>query len=92
MFKIIYPPKVKKDLIEIQEFIAQYNVFYGLKVIESIMDSINLLLTFPKIWKKIDDIHYMIVENNYWYKVVYKIEKENIIIMWVFKYKNSWES
>lgn len=74
MFKIIYSPKVKNDLIKIKEYIEQDNWFYALKVIESIIDSIFLLLSFPKIWKKIDNIHYMIIENNYWYKIVYKIE------------------
>ncbi len=90
MLKILYSEQVKKDLIEITAYIGEDNMYYSFKVIESINNTINLLLTFPKIWKKIDDIHYMIIEKNYKYKIVYKIKNENIIIMWVFKYKNSW--
>lgn len=92
MFKIIYTPKVKNDLIDIQEYIAKDSVFYALNVIQKIIDTINILSTFPKIWAKIDNIHHMIIDKNYWYKIIYKISKEKIIIMWVFKYKKSWKN
>lgn len=91
MLRIIYTPQFKLDLIEINQYISSDNVYYSLKVLENISNTINLLLIFPKIWKKIDDIHYMIIEKNYKYKIVYKIKNTDIIIMWVFKYKNNWQ-
>lgn len=91
MLRIIYSPHVKQDLMEIYNYISDDNVYYSLKVLESINNTINLLLSFPKIWKKIDDIHYLIIDKNYKYKIIYKIKNNDIIIMWVFKYKNTWQ-
>ena len=91
MHKVIYTEKVKIDLIEIQDYISKDNLFYGFKVINSISNTIDLLETFPRLWIKMDDNNYSIVEKNYWYKIVYKIIKNNIYILWIFKFKNNWQ-
>ncbi|NVP18149.1 hypothetical protein HUU51_05530 [Candidatus Gracilibacteria bacterium] len=53
--------------------------------------SINTVLEFPNIGTKIDDIYRKIVEPNYKFKIVYKIKKDTIYIVGIYREQNSWK-
>ena len=91
MFNIVYSLKVKKDLKNINDYISLDNPIYWLKTINSIIKTIEILEDFPYIWKEIDWDLRETVENKYQYKVVYSISGNTIIILSVYKYKNTWK-
>ena len=91
MYNILYTPKSEDNLKEIFKYISNDNKFYAAKVIYSIKDTIDILKIFPLAWKDIDLEFKMIVESKYKYKIVYHIKWNDIYILSIFKYKNSWE-
>jgi len=91
MYKIIYSEKVKDDLTKIKDFIILDNPIYALKTINSIIKTINLLENFPYIWKELWDNLRELVENNYKYKIVYKIYINTITIISIYKYQKNWK-
>lgn len=92
MFRKIITKEALKELNEISNFIAEDNLFFALKVIDNINETINTITIFPYIWKKLNENHRIIIEPQYKYKIIYRIEKEIIYIVSVFKYKNEWEN
>lgn len=91
MHKIIFSRKAKNDLIEIFNYIWKDNEFYAIKALKSIKSTINILKDFPRIWKIIDNEERYIVEKNYKYKIVYENYQDNILILAIYKYKNTWQ-
>lgn len=90
MYKIVFSQKVLEDLIQIKEFIEKDNSVYSLKTINSILDTINLLNDFPFIWKVLWDNLREIIETDYKYKIVYKVENKLITILSIYKYQKNW--
>ncbi len=92
MYKIYYSEDSLNDLKDIVNYISLDNLFFANKVINNIYDSIELLEKFPFIWKERKDNLREIVEPNYWYRIIYKIDLDNTIIniVSIFKYKNSY--
>ena len=90
MLNIIYTRKAINDLIEIKDYVWQDNILYSIKIVNNIKSTISLLKTSKKIGTIIEDETRFIVENNYAYKIVYEINKDNIYILWIYKYKNTW--
>lgn len=90
MYKKIISKQAKLEYAWISEYIAKDNMFYANKVLSKIDESIDLLLEYPFIWKKIIKNHRIIVEPNYRFKVIYRIEWDIIYIVSIFKYKDSW--
>lgn len=90
MFKIIFSKKVKNDFANIKDYISLDNPVYAIKTINSILKTIDLLKSFPYIWKDLWDNLREIVESNYKYKIVYTIDKDILIILSVYKYQNTW--
>lgn len=91
MLNISYSNKVKKDLKSISDFIAQDSPIYAVKTIQSIQKTIVLLSEFPYVWKTIDWSLREVVETKYKYKIVYEVDKTEVIILSVYKYQNTWE-
>lgn len=91
MFRLVLSQKVKNDFINISDFISKDNPIYAIKTINSIIETIDLLLLFPFIWKDLGDDLREIVESKYKYKIVYKIDDNIITVLSVYKYQNSWE-
>ncbi len=91
MYKIVFTKKVEDDFRLINNFIAQDNPIYAIKTIDSILKTMDLLLNFPFVWKLLWDDLREIVETNYKYKIVYKIDKKIITILSVYKYQNTWK-
>lgn len=91
MYKIIYTEKVIKDLNNIKNYISEDNILYAIKTLNSVISTIDILESFPKIGVlKTKNIRFLL-EKNYKYNIVYKIEKEYIYILGVYKYKGNWE-
>ncbi len=91
MYNILYTPKSENNLKEIFSYISNDNKFYAAKVIYSIKNTIDILKIFPFSWKNIDWQHNMIVESKYKHKIIYYIKWNNIYILSIFKYQNTWE-
>ena len=88
MYNVILLEKVQNDLKIIVGFISEDNPIFAIKTINSIMNTIDILETFPYVWKEISNNIRKLVESNYKYNIVYKIEWKNIYILSIFKYKN----
>lgn len=56
MFKIVFSKKVKDDFINIKDYISLDNPVYAIKTINSILKTIDLLKSFPYIWKDFEII------------------------------------
>jgi len=91
MYNVKFFKKAKEQYINIWKYIAQDNLFYANKVLDKIDNSINTILEFPTIWTKVDDIYRKIVEPNYKFKIVYKIKKDIIYIVWIYREQDSWK-
>ncbi len=91
MFKIIITQSALEEYAQIGDFIAKDNLYYAHRVLQSIDETFQTLLEFPYIWKIINPTHRIIVEPQYKYKIVYKVEKNIIYIIAIFKYKADWE-
>ncbi len=90
MFKIKFHKKAKYQYLEIWKFIAQDNLFYANEVLNKIDNSIEILKSFPYIWKEINEKYRQIVEPKYKFKIVYKVKWNNIYIVWVYREQKYW--
>ena len=88
MCSIIYTEKSIYNLQEISLYILQDNSFQAKKVIDSIKYSISYLESFPFLWKEVKNWFRQIVEKEYKYRIIYKVEKEIVYIVSIFKYKD----
>ena len=91
MHSVKFLKKAKEQYINIWKYIAQDNLFYANEVLDKIDHSIDTILKFPNIWTRIDDIYSKIVEPNYKFKIVYKIKKDTICIVWIYREQNTWK-
>ena len=91
MYKIKFFKKAKEQYINIWKYIAQDNLFYANEVLNKIDKSIEIILEFPNIWTNIDITYKKIVEPNYKFKIVYKLRKDTICIVWIYRKQNNWK-
>lgn len=89
MYKIKIQKRAINSITKTIEYISQDNIFYTNQVQEYIYKSIKLLETFPFLWVKKDDYR-VIIEPNYKFKIVYKIRKDTICIVWIYREQDSW--
>lgn len=90
MYKIIFLDRAKFNYLWIWDYIALDNLFYSKEVLDKIDKCIDILVDFPYIWKDLDWTHRQIVEPNYKFKIVYKIEIEIIYIVAIFREQDKW--
>ena len=91
MLRVEFSKEANLEYIGIWEYIASDNLFFANEVLNKIDSSIETILMFPMIWKEIENDVRLIVEPIYKYKIVYEIRVDNIYILSIFKYKNSWK-
>jgi len=91
MYNIKFYKKASQDYINIWEYIWKDNLFYSNKVLKNIDETIETILLYPKIWREINFKYRFIVEYEYKYNIVYKIKKDTIYIVSIFKYQNIWD-
>lgn len=61
MFRVEFSKEASLEYISIWEYIAIDNLFFANEVLNKIDSSIETILMFPKIWKRIDDEVRMLV-------------------------------
>ena len=88
MMKIYYSNAVKKQLNSIKEYISKDNNRIASKYLLKIKEKIELIGTYPYIGKinstmNLEYIRDFIV---FGYKVIYKINKNSILILAIYKY------
>lgn len=91
MYKIILSGRAINSIIKTIEYIAADNVFYANQVQEYLYKSINLLSDFPMLWSDIWQWYRKIIEPHYKFKIIYKVHKKNIVIVWVYREQMNWE-
>ena len=91
MYSIYYTKESESNLLEIFLYISDDNWFYAAKVITHIKSTIDILKLFPLSGKLIKSEYRLIVESKYKYKIVYKINKNIVQILSIFKYQNIYE-
>lgn len=91
IYKTIFSKKAKRDLIRIAKFMENYN---SNKIIEKIYKSIDNLNYMPRIHKTLicvkdsnGEYRRMVSVN---YSIIYKIEKDKIIILRIFNQKENY--
>jgi len=89
MFRIKLLDSAVEDLWDISSFISLDNPFQAKIVLENLSKSISYLSYFPFMWKEIKNWYRQIVEQNYKFKIIYKIQEETIYIISIFKYKTN---
>ena len=91
MHNVSYWFKAKRDLKEIKQFIAQDNIFYARKVVETIVWFANVNLSlFPLLWKEVSSSAHLreVVEPTFRYRIVYSFDWIQVHIVSIFKYKD----
>lgn len=88
--KILYSKQAKEQLFTIKEYISLDNKEIALEYLKKIKDKIEILATYPYIGKinstfNVQNIRDFIV---FGYKIIYKINQTNIIILAIYKYIN----
>lgn len=87
MIKTIYSKESIQDLQEISSYISMDNPLQAKKVMDDIYLSIDYFKTFPFLWKEVKNWYREIVAKHK-YRVVYKVYKDIVYIVSIFKYKN----
>jgi plasmid stabilization system protein ParE len=90
MHKIIITDDALENLADIWNYIALDNLFYAQKVNNDILQSINILETFPYIWKEFESWLYQIVNPKYKFKIVYQVEEKMILVLAIFREQDNW--
>ena len=88
--KIIYSKQVKEQLHTIKEYIAQDNKTVAIEYLSRIKYKIEMLQNYPYIGKvnatfNMNNIRDFVI---FGYKVIYKINKESLTILAIYKYVN----
>lgn len=88
--KIIYSLQAKQQLYSIKEYISVDNKKTAIEYLSKIKNKIELLGHYPYIGKvnstfNLNNIRDFVV---FGYKIIYKINKENILILAIYKYIN----
>lgn len=86
--KIIYSIQAKKQLYSIKEYVALDSRKNAIEYLSKIKNKIEILSSYPYIGKinstfNLDYIRDFVV---FGYKIIYKINKENILILAIYKY------
>ncbi len=86
--KIIYSIQAKKQLYSIKEYISLDSRKNAIEYLSKIKNKIEILSFYPYIGKvnstfNLDYIRDFVV---FGYKIIYKINKENILILAIYKY------
>lgn len=86
--RIEYSKEAKNELLNIRDFIAQSSSFNSVEYTQELVKRINGMLEFPYIGKvnrtfNRKDIRDLFIDG---YKIIYKIENDNIKVLILYKY------
>ena len=90
MLNIVYSNRASNDIDEIKSFISKDNEYYADKVIETIFNFTNNLWLYPLLGKEISITWWLreIVEPIFRYRIIYKFNGADIVIISILKYKD----
>ncbi|MBP9491093.1 MAG: type II toxin-antitoxin system RelE/ParE family toxin [Aliarcobacter sp.] len=88
MMKIVYSSLTKEQLYNIKEYISLDNKKNAIIFLSKIKNKIEILATYPYLGKinttfNLDNIRDFVI---FGYKIIYKINKESILILSIYKY------
>ena len=86
--KIVYSSLTKEQLYNIKEYISLDNKKNEIIFLSKIKNKIEILATYPYLGKinttfNLDNIRDFVI---FGYKIIYKINKESILILSIYKY------
>ncbi len=86
--KIVYSSLTKEQLYNIKEYISLDNKKNAIIFLSKIKNKIEILATYPYLGKinttfNLDNIRDFVI---FGYKIIYKINKESILILSIYKY------
>lgn len=84
---IIFTQESKNNLNSIYSFIFKDSENNAKKVVSDLILSINNLLFFPELWKKIWLNKRILINSKHKFKIIYSINENKIIIYSIYKNK-----
>ena len=92
--KIVYSSLTKEQLHNIKEYISLDNKKNAIIFLSKIKNKIEILATYPYLGKinttfNLDNIRDFVI---FGYKIIYKINKESILILSIYKYIDFYEN
>jgi len=87
MYKIVYTKESENNLSDIFDYISEDNDFYAAKVLQNIKTTIDILKLFPLSWTLINENIRMIVDTKYRYSIYYTLKWNDVVILYVSKYR-----
>ena len=93
-YKVIWSPEAIEDLESIADYIVRDSEFYAKAVVTKVIDIAKDLKNFPLIGRIVPEIgkEYIRERFVYSYRIIYKIEKMQIIIVAVIHGKRLFEN
>ena len=88
MYNIEFSSQSLSNIDDIRNYISNDNIIIANKVIDSILNTIQYLSLFPKLWENKNWRFREIVEPVYKYKIRYKIINNIVYIITIYKFKN----
>jgi addiction module RelE/StbE family toxin len=82
-FKVVWSPEAVEDIESIVEYISRDSEFYATSVVTKIIDLVETLDKFPLIGRVIPELNDESIRERfvYSYRVIYRVEKERILIL-----------
>ncbi|MBI4583860.1 MAG: type II toxin-antitoxin system RelE/ParE family toxin [Planctomycetes bacterium] len=86
MVKIIWSPQSLADLEQIAEYIARASPFYASSFVEKIIESVEILATFPRLGRKVPESEDPNVREIFYkkYRIIYQHSINRIEILTIF--------
>jgi len=82
-YRVTWSPEAVEDLESIAEYIERDSLFYARSVISKILDIAGYLADFPRLGRVVPEIADDAIRERiiYSYRLVYKVEKNKILIV-----------
>lgn len=93
-FKVVWSPEAGEDIESIADYISKDSQFYASSVVTRVVDLAGSLGEFPLIGRVVPELNDENIRERfvYSYRVIYRIEKERILIIAVVHGKRLLES
>jgi len=93
-FKVVWSPEAVEDIESIAEYINRDSEFYASSVVAKVVDLAGALGEFPLIGRIVPELDDEAIRERfvYSYRVIYRVEKERILVLAVVHGKRLLES
>ncbi len=90
MLRVKFSDEAELNYYEIWDYISKDNKESAIEVLNQIDKIIETISLYSLLWIDLKDGNRLIVDSKYKYKIVYRIKKDCIYIVSIFKYQNMW--